>query len=36
MKVEEVEGQTVTEGDPTPGALYQPVAGSLDGGYRQR
>lgn len=33
--MEEVEGQKVMEGDPTPRALYQRVPGSVDGGYGQ-
>lgn len=36
MRTEEVErGKKVTEGDPTNGALYQLVPGSVDGGYGQ-
>lgn len=29
------EGQKVTDGDPIPGALYQPILGSVDRGYGQ-
>lgn len=35
MRMEEVEKQTIMEGDPTLTALLQPVPGRVDKGYGQ-